>query len=269
MNYQELYKTKICTADEAISAIKSGDTIVMAQTAGSPLLVSEALERYRERFADVKVYHMLSLSKGEYMRPECYGHFRHIGNFLGGNSRKAVMDGAADFIPCFFYEVPKMFGGAIPVDVAVVTLSEPDEDGYCSFGVSCDYAKSATEKAKVVIAEINCQMPHTFGNDNRIHVSKIDYIIPCDYAIPEIPRPTISEVERSIGQYCASLVKDGSTLQFGIGAIPDAVALFLKDKKHLGVHTEMFSDSVVDLVEAGVVDNSKKNIHKGKIISGL
>ena len=267
MSWKGTYKSRITTAEKAIKAIKSGDYVVFSETAGIPQLIAKTLAQHKDEYDDVKIYHMLTLGDAPYLKPECYGHFRHITNFVGGNSRQALLDQQADFIPCYFKDVPAMFGDAFPVDVAVVSVSNPDMDGYCSFGVSCDYAKAATKKAKTVIAEINEMTPYTFGPLNKIHVSEIDYIVPCAYKLPEIPNPVIGEVEKNIGKNCASLIQDGATLQLGIGAIPDAVLLSLYDKKDLGIHTEMFSDGVVDLVEAGVITNMRKNLHKGKFVS--
>ncbi|MDL2254934.1 4-hydroxybutyrate CoA-transferase, partial [Bacteroidales bacterium OttesenSCG-928-J16] len=253
-------------ASEAIKAIKDNDYVVFSHAAGVPQVVAEALMEKKENYRNVHIYHMLSLGKGAYMAPEAEGHFRHITNFVGADSRQAIAEDRADFMPCFFYEVPKLLGEVFPVNVAVVQVSIPDEEGYCSFGVSCDYTKAAAEKAAVVIAEMNEFMPYV-GGDNKIHVSKLDYIIPCANFLYEIQPPKITEVEREIGRYCASLIKDGDTLQLGIGAIPDAVLLFLKDKKDLGIHTEMFSEGVVDLVEAGVVTGKKKTLHPGKLVA--
>ncbi len=267
MNWKETYKSRIAKSEKAIKAIKDGDYVVFSETAGVPQLIAKTLAEHKDDYRDVKIYHMLTLGDAPYLKPECYGHFRHITNFVGGNSRQALLDQQADFIPCYFKDVPAMLGEAFPVDVAVVSVSHPDMDGFCSFGVSCDYAKAATKKAKVVIAEMNEMTPFTFGPENKIHVSEIDYIVPCAYRLPEIPNPVIGEVEKSIGKNCATLIKDGDTLQLGIGAIPDAVLLSLNDKKDLGIHTEMFSDGVVDLVEAGVITNKKKNLHKGKFVS--
>lgn len=267
MDWKETYKDKVTSAETAIKAIKDGDFVIFSETAGIPLHVAKTLAEHREDYNDVKIYHMLALGDGDYMKPECYGHFRHITNFAGANSRQAIVDGAAEFFPCFFHEVPKLLGETFPVDVAVVTVTPPDSEGYCSFGVSCDYARPAAMKAKVVIAEMNDQLPRTCGLENRIHASQITYMVPCSYRTPEIPRPNITDVEKNIGRNCASLIKDGATLQLGIGAIPDAVAMFLKDKKDLGIHTEMFSDSVVDLVEDGVVNCAKKTLHPGKLIA--
>ena len=267
MSWKGTYKSRITTAGKAIKAIKDNDYVVFSETAGIPQLIAKTLADHREDYHNVHIYHMLTLGDAPYLKPECYGHFHHITNFVGGNSRQALLDQKADFIPCYFKDVPAMLGEAFPVDVAVVSVSNPDAEGYCSFGVSCDYAKAATQKAKTVIAEINEMTPHTFGVQNKIHVSEIDYIVPCAYNLPEIPNPTIGEVEKNIGKHCASLIKDGATLQLGIGAIPDAVLMFLGDKRDLGIHTEMFSDGVVDLVEEGVINNSKKTLHRGKLVS--
>lgn len=267
MSWKGTYKSRITTAEKAIKAIKDNDYVVFSETAGVPQLIAKTLATHRKEYNNVRIYHMLTLGDGPHLKPECYGHFRHITNFVGGNSRQALLDQQADFIPCYFKDVPSMLGEAFPVDVAVVSVSNPDMDGYCSFGVSCDYAKAACKKAKTVIAEINEMTPYTFGSQNKIHVSDIDYIVPCAYNLPEIPKLTIGEIEKNIGKNCASLIKDGACLQLGIGAIPDAVLMFLVGKKDLGIHTEMFSDGVVDLVEAGVITNARKNLHKGKFVS--
>ncbi|MBO2525461.1 MAG: 4-hydroxybutyrate CoA-transferase [Bacteroidetes bacterium] len=267
MNWKDIYISRVSSAANAIKAIKDNDYVVFTETAGAPQLIAKTLAMHKEDYHNVHIYHMLSLGDAPYMAPKCYGHFRHITNFVGANSRQAILDHQADYIPCFFKDVPAMLGNAFPVDVAVITVSIPDEEGYCSFGVSCDYSKAASQKAKVVIAEMNEMTPFTYGPLNKIHVSEIDHIVPCAYLLPEIPAANLGDVERSIGQYCASLIKNGATLQLGIGAIPDAVLQSLGDKKNLGIHTEMFSDGVVDLVNAGVITNTLKNINHGKMIS--
>lgn len=269
MSWKDDYNARVATPEEAIKAIKDNDYVVFSETAGTPQLIAKTLAEHKENYHNVRIYHMLALGEGAYMKPECYGHFRHITNFVGANSRQAIIDKQADFIPCFFYEVPKMLGEAFPVDVAVVQLSRPNEEGYCSFGVSCDYAKAAATKAKILIAEVNEQTPYTGGPENKIHVSQINYIVPCSYPVPEINPPVITDIEKNIGKNCASLIQDGATLQLGIGAIPDAVLLFLDDKKDLGIHTEMFSDGVIDLVEKGIINGSKKTLHKGKLVSAF
>ncbi|MFR4039533.1 MAG: acetyl-CoA hydrolase/transferase family protein [Butyricimonas faecalis] len=175
--------------------------------------------------------------------------------------------GSCGLHPCFFHELPHFFrNGTLPVDVAIVHLSTPDEEGYCSFGVSSDYTKPAAHAARVVIAEVNDRMPHV-GGDNHIHVSELDYIVETSNPLFEIPLPKIGETEQAIGRYCAELIEDGSTLQLGIGAIPDAVLQCLQDKKDLGIHTEMFSDGVIDLVEKGVITGKCKTLHPGKLVA--
>lgn len=266
MNWKETYKNKITTAAEAVNVIKDGNYVVFSHAAGIPQEIPQALMEQKEKFRNVHIYHMLSIGKGEYLTPDASEHFRHITNFVGGNSRQVIAENKADFFPCFFKDVPGLLGEIFPVDVAVIHVSLPDEEGYCSFGVACDYTKPAAEKASIIIAEVNDQMPYV-GGDNKIHLSKIDYIIPCSNRLPEIPLPNITDIEKEIGRNCASLIEDGSTLQLGIGAIPDAVLLFLKDKKDLGIHTEMFSDGVVELVEAGVVNGKKKTLHPNKLVA--
>ncbi|MDL2283327.1 4-hydroxybutyrate CoA-transferase [Odoribacter sp. OttesenSCG-928-G04] len=266
MEWKEKYKEKITTAAEAIKAIKDNDHVVFSHAAGVPQIVGKELMAHKENYHNVSIYHMLSIGTGEYLAPEAEGHFRHITNFVGANSRQAIAENRADFLPCFFFEVPKLFARDYKVDVAVVQVSLPDENGLCSFGLSCDYTKAAAECAPIVIAEMNECMPYV-GGDNHIHISELDYIIPCANPMFEIQPPKIGEVEKAIGKHCAALIEDGSTLQLGIGAIPDAVLMFLKDKKDLGIHTEMFSDGVIDLVEAGVITGKKKTLHPEKLVA--
>ena len=220
MNWKETYKQKITSAANAIKAIKDNDYVVFSETAGIPQKVAEELMRAKDCYHNVHIYHMLTLGNGNYLQPEAEGHFHHITNFVGANSREAIMNNRADFIPCYFKDVPSLLGNAFPVDVAVIQVSTPDDDGYCSFGVSCDYAKAAAEKAKLVIAEMNEATPSTGGPMNKIHVSDMDYIIPCAYLLPEIPLPKITDVEKAIGKNCASLVEDGSTLNLALGPYP-------------------------------------------------
>lgn len=265
MEWQKIYKEKISTADNAVKAIKSNDFVVISHAASVPEIVISAMIR-RKDLRNVQIYHMLSLGAGEYMAPEMKENFRHITNFVGGNSRKAILENRADFFPFFFKDVPSLFENTVHVDAAIIQVTPPDKEGYCSFGVSCDYTKAAAEKASIVIAETNDIMPHIGGN-NKIHVSDIDYIIPCAKRLPEISQPVISDIEKMIGKHCSSLINDGATLQLGIGAIPDAVLLFLKDKNDLGIHTEMFSDGAVDLIKDGIINGKKKTIHKEKHIA--
>lgn len=267
MNRERPLAEKTVTADEAIRAIKSGDHVVFSHAAGAPQEIHRALVRHKEDYSGVEIFHLICLGSGDYMAPEMEGHFRHCAAFVGANSRRAVAEDRADFIPCFFFEVPGFFRRKLwPVDVAVIHVSPPDLMGNCSFGVSCDYTKPAAEAARIVIAEMNDQMPY-IGGDNFIHVSQIDYIVPCSNPLPEVPPAKTGAVEEAIGRYCAELVEDGSTLQLGIGAIPDAVLKCLSDKKDLGLHTEMFADGAIDLIERGVINGSRKTLHPGKHVA--
>lgn len=267
MNWKDIYKQKLTTADKAIEAIHDNNRVIFAHAAGVPQEMARALVAKKENYHNVEIYHMLCLGDGAYTQPDMAPHFRHNTNFVGANTRQALEEDRADFIPCFFYELPHLFrNGTLPVDVAIIHLSTPNEEGYCSFGVSCDYTKPAAEAARIVIAEINDRMPQ-IGGDNYIHVSKLDYIVETSNTLFEIPLPRIGETEQAIGRNCAELIEDGSTLQLGIGAIPDAVLQYLKEKKDLGIHTEMFSDGVVDLVELGVVTGKAKTLHPGKLVA--
>lgn len=267
MSWRNRYESKKVSAVEAALKIPSNSRVVLGHAAASPVDVVSAMVANKDQFKNVEIVHMLSLGKGEYMQEGMEENFRHNALFVGGNSRRAVQSGIADYTPCFFSEVPKLFKeGILPVDVALIQVSSPDKHGYCSFGLSSDYTKPAAECAKLVIAEINDQMPRVHG-DNYIHIDQIDFLVETSNPLHEIPKANIGDVERAIGENCAKLVEDGATLQLGIGAIPDAVLLFLKDKKDLGIHTEMFSDGVLDLVKSGVINNSKKSLHKGKMIS--
>ncbi|WMJ82374.1 acetyl-CoA hydrolase/transferase C-terminal domain-containing protein [Clostridium sp. MB40-C1] len=266
MDWKEIYKNKVTDAKKAVSHIKSGDRVVVGHACGEPQSLINAMVENKDNYSNVEIVHMVAMGGAEYAKPSMEKHFRHNAIFVGGSTRKAVEAGRADFTTCFFHEVPKLFReGYMSVDVALIQVSSPDEHGNCSFGVSVDYTKPAADCAKIVIAQVNDQMPRTLG-DSFIHVSEIDYIVETSNPIIELQPPKIGEVEKAIGENCASLIKDGDTLQLGIGAIPDAVLLFLKDKKDLGIHSEMFSDGVVELVEAGVITNKKKTLHPGKII---
>jgi acetyl-CoA hydrolase len=196
------------------------------------------------------------------------GRLRVNSMFISENVRAAVNEGRADFTPIFLSEIPGLFRDQMPIDVALVHLSPPDEHGYCSFGVEVGVSKTAAETARVVIAEINPRMPRTLG-DSFIHISKLSHIVEVDYPVREIVPSTPSAIQQSIGQAVASLIPDGSTLQTGIGGIPDAVLRYLGDKKNLGIHTELFSDGVVDLVEQGIITNEAKTLHPGKMIAGF
>ncbi len=266
MNWREIYKSRLCTADEAVKSIKSGDRVVFAHAVAEPPVLVDAMVANAKAYKDVEVCHMVTLGKGEYSKPEMKDHFRFNGWFTSPATRDSIAQGHGDFTPVFFHEVPNYIRkGIFSVDVFMVMVSPPDEHGYCCVGVSSDYTMQAIESAKIVLAEVNDQVPVVFG-DTFVHVSKIDKFVETSHPLVQLGLPKIEEVELAIGRNCAELVEDGSTLQLGIGAIPDAVLQSLKDKKDLGIHSEMISDGVVDLFEAGVVNNSRKGLNKGKMI---
>ena len=266
MDWKKEYANKIVSVEEAVSHVQSGNRVVFTHACGEAHALTEELVRQADRLENVEIVHMVAMGKAPYCQPGMEKHFRHNALFVGGSTRKAVEEGRGDYTPCFFHEIPKLFtDGTLPVDVAFLQLSEPDENGVCSYGVSVDYTQPAAEAAKLVIAQINKNMPYTYGNG--INLKDIDYIVEKDEPLIELQPPKIGETEHKIGEYVASLIHDGDTLQLGIGAIPDAVLSFLGDKKDLGIHSEMFSDGVVDLARKGVITNKKKTIDQGKFVS--
>jgi 4-hydroxybutyrate CoA-transferase len=266
LDWKELYKSRLCTAEEAVKSIKSGDRVAFAHAVAEPTVLVDAMVANAAAYKDVEVCHMVTLGKGEYSKPEMKEHFRFNGWFTSPATRDSIAQGHGDFTPVFFHEVPNYIRkGIFELDVFMVMLSPPDEHGFCCVGVSSDYTIQGIESAKIVLAEVNDQVPVVFG-DTFVHVSKIDKFVETSHPLPELGLPKIGEVELAIGKHCAELIEDGATLQLGIGAIPDAVLQSLKDKKDLGIHSEMISDGVVDLYEAGVVNNSKKGLNKGKMI---
>ncbi|MEA1962505.1 MAG: acetyl-CoA hydrolase/transferase C-terminal domain-containing protein [Bacillota bacterium] len=266
LKWQDYYNNRITSAQEAVKCIKSGDRVVLGHACGEPKMLPEAMVARASELKDVEVVHMVAMGKGLYAQPEMEGHFRHNGLFIGGPTRKAVSEERADYTPCFFSEIPVLFReNRLPVDVALVTVTPPDQHGFVSLGVSVDYTLQAIKSAKTVVAEVNPNMPRTTG-DSYIKVTEIDYFVPSELPITELQPPAIGEVEEQIGRHIATLIDDGATLQLGIGAIPDAVLKFLTNKHDLGIHSEMFSDGVMDLVEAGVVTCEKKTLHPGKMI---
>lgn len=275
MRWLEKYKSKIKSPEEAVKLIKSGQRVYVHPGCALPeILVNAMCDNYKE-LENVEVVHILTVGAAKYVEPKYEGHFRHNALFIGRNVRSAVQEGRADFTPIFLSEIPHLFyKGILPLDVALIQVSPPDEHGFCSFGVGAECTKPATEVAKVIIAQVNPQMPRTLG-DCFIHVDKFTACIEVDTPLTELPQveaditPKEAEVYKKIGENIANLIEDESTLQLGIGAIPDAVLSFLHGKKHLGLHTEMFSDGVIRLVEEGVITNEKKTLHPGKIISSF
>jgi acetyl-CoA hydrolase len=255
-------------AAEAVSTISSGQRVYLQGGCAVPRALVDALVARYEELRDVEIVHMHSEGEAPYARPEMAGHFRHNALFVGRNLRHAVNEGRADFTPVFLSDVPRLFEAALPIDVALVQVSPPDRAGFCSLGISVDCAKPAAEAATTVIAQVNRRMPRTLG-DTFLHSSDIDYLVEVDEDLTEVICEPPDEVASRIGQHVVSLIEDGATIQTGIGTVPNAVLASLGGHQRLGVHTEMFSDGLVDLIEAGVVDCSAKTYHPGKVVSAF
>ena len=266
MSWKQIYESRKCTAQEAVQSIKSGDRVVFAHAVAEPTALVEAMVANAAAYKNVEVCHMVTLGKGAYSHVEYKDNFTFNAWFSSPTTRGSIAEGHGEFTPVFFHEVPSYIRrGIFETDVFLVMVSPPDKNGYCCIGVSADYSVQGVKSAKIVLAEVNDQVPVVFG-DAFIHVSEIDKFVETSRPLAEIPLPKIGEIEKAIGGNCADLIEDGATLQLGIGAIPDAVLHSLKDKKDLGIHSEMISDGVVDLYEAGVVNCSKKVLNKGKMI---
>jgi acetyl-CoA hydrolase len=270
MNWMDIYRRRVTTAAEAVRAIESNHRVWIHPGCCTPKILVDAMVERAPELENVEVIHILTLAEAPYVAPGMEKHFRHVALFTGGNVRPAVNDGRADFVPIHLHEVADLIlSGQMPVNVCLIQVSPPDEHGFCSYGAGVDATKTAVEHADVVIALVNQQMPRTLG-DSFVHATKLTHVVEVDQPVLELKMSAeISDVSKQIGQHIASLIPDGATLQMGIGEIPDAVLLFLNDKKHLGVHTEMFSDGLVDLFEAGVVTNEKKTLHRGKIVTSF
>lgn len=264
MDWRTYYKEHTMKPEDAVSVIKDGDRVVFGHAVGEPIIFQRTMAQMAQQFHNVEVAHMVYLGSGEYLQPGMEDHFRHNALFVGGPARKAIAENRADYTPAFFSDVPHMFrNGELPVDVFAFTCSPPDERGYVSIGLSCDYGWQAAKSAKTVIAEVNPNMPRTFG-ESFIHVTDIDGFLLSWEPLPEAKPPRITEEDKKIGKYIADLVHDGDCLQLGIGAVPDAVCSFLGDKKNLGLHSEMFSDGVLPLFEKGVINGSCKQRDVGR-----
>ncbi|HEX6302949.1 MAG TPA: acetyl-CoA hydrolase/transferase C-terminal domain-containing protein [Anaerolineales bacterium] len=271
MDLKELYQSRVITAEEAVRKINSGDRVFLTGNCSVPQKVLSALVDYAPELENVEIAQALSVGPADYVSPAMEGHLRVNTMFVSANIRRAVQEGRADFTPVLLSEFTLLFkNDHLPLDVALVHLSPPDNYGFCSFGVEVGLTKTPAESARIIIAEVNQQMPRTLG-DSFIHISNVDYIVPVDYPLVEMPMAggDSSTVIDSIAGYVAELIPDGATMQMGIGAIPDTMLKYLYEKKDLGIHTELFSDGIIDLVDAGVLTNAKKTLHQGKIIAGF
>ena len=257
------------SAEKAVSVIKSGDRVFIHSVAAAPRTLIEAMTGRASELRNVEIVHLHTEGPAPYARREYSSSFFTNSLFVGPNMREAVREGLADYVPVFLSEVPALFRkGIMPLDVALVQVSTPDRHGFCSLGISVEVSRAAVQSAKYVIAQVNHQMPRTHG-DGLIHIKDLDAMVEVDEPLPEHRPANLGPIEQAIGHYCAGLIEDGATMQTGIGAIPDAVLSSLKNHRRLGVHTEMFSDGLIDLVERGVVTGEEKRTHPGKIVAGF
>ncbi|QPC84742.1 acetyl-CoA hydrolase/transferase family protein [Phototrophicus methaneseepsis] len=264
-----IWKKNVITAEAAAHKIRSGQRVFLTGNCSTPQAFLNALLARHEELQEVELVQLLGFGPGDYITPEIAQHIRVNNLFIPPNMRGPIAEGLADFTPVFLSEIPRLFRtGRLVLDVAVLHVSPPDEHGYCSYGVEVGVSKSAAETAGLVIAEVNPNMPRTLG-DSFIHVSQIDYFIKVDYELPEIVAPPANETQQAIATFIAEHVPDAATLQMGIGGIPDAVLRQLTGHKNLGIHTELFSDGVMDMIETGVITNARKSIHPGKVVAGF
>lgn len=269
MTWLSKYESRLTTAEEAVESIQSGMRVFLTGNCSVPQKLLGALTARAMDLEDIEIVQVLTVGEAPHADPAMDGHLRINTLFISPNVRQAVHEGRADFTPVLLSEVPLLFKeGILPLHVVLIQVSPPDEHGFCSLGIEAGLVKTPSQVARLVIAEVNERMPRTLG-DSFIHVSKIDHAVPVDYPLAELPMGQTNELSMKIGEHIAGLIEDGSTMQMGIGAIPDAVLNFLGDKRHLGVHTELFSDGVMRLIEEGVITNERKTLHNGKIVAGF
>ncbi|MEA1960644.1 MAG: acetyl-CoA hydrolase/transferase C-terminal domain-containing protein [Bacillota bacterium] len=268
MSWREYFDTRTISPGEAVALLQKGDRISYGHATGEPQIMSEAMVENQEKLEDVVVIHGLAMGPSLYCQEDVNPKWlRHETVFAGSKTRKAVHEGRATFVPMHFSDCPEAYrNGVVPITVAVIHVSVPDAHGYCSLGISVDYERAAVDAARLVIAEVNAQMPRTYG-DSLIHVSEIDYFIKSDRKLHVMPKPGIGAVEEAIGKNIAGLVDDGACLQLGMGAIPNAIMGFLTDKNDLGIHTELISDGAMELIQSGNITNKYKAIHKNKAVA--
>ena len=267
--WQVKYKSQIRTAEQAVSHIRPGERVFIGSACGQPLELVKALVARANELADTEIVHLLTMGEAPYAAKELAEQFRVNSFFIAENVRGVIQEGLGDYTPIFLSEIPRLFRtGQYPLDVALIHVSPPDLRGRCSLGISVDITKAAAENASMVIAQVNPQMPRTLG-DTFLSAEEIDYLVPVDVPLMEVRPVELTEVTTRIGEYVASLVEDGATIELGIGRIPQAVLEFMKDKKDLGVHTEMFSDRIVELVERGVINGSRKTTDRGKVVASF
>ena len=269
MSWRTEYSKKLRTPDDALRCVQSGMRVYVQPGCAEPETLVEALMRRGPQVRDVEIVHLLTMGAAPYVAPEMTGHFRHNAVFIGGNVREAINDGRADYTPIYLSEIEELFeSGSMPIHVALLQLSPPDRNGFCSFGVGVDTSLTAAKCARFVVAQINDQMPRTYG-DSFIHVNDLGYVVESSRPLCAMKRAQVTELQTAIARNVASLIEDGAVLQTGIGGIPDAVLPLLTDRKDLGVHSELVSDGVIPLIEAGVINGERKNFKPRKIIAGF
>jgi acyl-CoA hydrolase/GNAT superfamily N-acetyltransferase len=267
--WQEKYADMIATPEEAVARIRPGHRVFIGTGCAQPQELVRALVARSRDLTDVEIVHLLTMGAAPYADKNLSQCFRVNSFFIAENVRDIIQEGLGDYTPIFLSDIPRLFSsGRLPLDAALIQVTPPDERGMCSFGISVDIVKSATENASLVIAQINPQMPRTLG-DSFININDLDVLVPMDTPLFEFRIPETDEVTRKIGEYVAALVEDQSTIEFGIGRIPHAVVDYLKDKKDLGIHTEMFSDSIIELIESGAITGDRKTAHRGKIVASF
>ncbi len=263
--WKKIYNNRKCSAKEAVQLIKSGDCVLFAHAVAEPSILVDAMIDNAAAYEGVQVCHMISTGSGGYSDSKLKDNFTYNGWFSSANTRRSIAEGHGDFTPVFFHEIPGYLRkGIFQIDVFMVQLSPPDRNGYCCVGVSSDYTMQGIESAKIVLAQVNDQIPVVYG-DTFVHVSKVDRFVEASQPIHEVQPAIIGDTAEKISQHCINLIEDGSTLQIGIGAIPEAITKALKDKKDLGIHSELMTDALIDLYEAGAVTNRLKSIDKGKM----
>jgi acyl-CoA hydrolase/L-amino acid N-acyltransferase YncA len=268
-DWKPLYQSRLTTAEQALEVIRSGQRVLVGSGCAAPQELLRALVKRSRLVSDVELVHLLTFGIAPYVDPVYEGSFRHNAFFIGSNVREAIQEGRADYTPIFLSEIPNLFfSNQLPLDTVLVMLAPPDQFGYCSLGISPDIVMSGIETAKTIVAQINRRMPRVHG-DTFVHVSKLDRIVEHDEALLELSMVSADETSLAIGRHVAALIDDDSTLQLGIGKIPNAVLSLLGERKNLGLHTEMFSDGVVDLCEQGVITNEKKGLLPGKAVASF
>jgi 4-hydroxybutyrate CoA-transferase len=271
MDWKTLYDARTVSAEEAVRRVSSGQRVYLTGNCSVPQRLLNALVKAAPNLQDVEICQPLTVAGTEYTDPSLQGHLRVNTLFISGNVRKAVNEGRADYTPVLLSELPLLFKrGILPIDVAFVHIAPPDEQGYCNYGIEAGLTRTIAESSKIVIAQVNPNMPCVQG-DTRVHVSEIDWFVPVDDPLAELPMSAEAPAEliEKIAGYIAERIPDGATLQLGIGGIPNAVLKYLRNKKDLGMHTELFSDGVIDLVEAGVINGARKTLHPNKIVAGF